>query len=388
MSSSPGPVILKNFPGTAAAVAKLWRRCGRRLALCGPDRRPLLPAAGGRRLSWQARRRWRDIEQHLYYGGILGWIPGDAGLIILDCDRGDYAALTAEYPPRLILPSRTAGRAHLVYDAPPAYAGKGRWQYAGAGGEVIHQGGYAALWYGAADALVDELDNPAAGEFPFPLEILPDCPRRPAGRVMAEAGAIGRSAATTTVPAGENRRRLIHSVDALLGMVEGDGRNDTLFDYTRTQAYKARPGPVSQTGLRFADWHGQVYSVAAAANPFFAQPLPLDEVRSIAQSIALYCWHNPTFAPGGGRHGGADAEAYGAIQSLRQSCQVAQRQAANRKRDRDIVRARLSGVSLRDTAQQFEVSVGCVRGVLRRYAADDNDPAFWDLWRFEEGRYV
>ena len=380
---SPNPVILKNFPGTAAAVKRLWQRCGRRLALCGPDRRPLLTSSNGRRLSWQARRRWRQIEQHLYYGGILGWIPGDAGFIVLDCDRGDYAALTAEYPPRLILPSRTAGRAHLVYDAPPAYAGKGRWQYAGAGGEVIHQGGYAALWYGAADVLVDELENPSAGPFPFPLEILPACPRRP---VKAAAGDWGRS--TTTTVAVENRRRLLHSVDALLGMVEGEGRNDFLFDYTRTQAYKALPGPVAASGIPFAEWHGQIYSIAFTANAFFAEPLPLDEVRSIAQSVALYCWHNATFAPGRGRHGGADAAAYGAIQSLRQGCQVAQRQADNKQRDRSILRAHLSGESLRATAQQHAVSVGCVRGVIKRHNADSNDPAFWDLWHFVDGSYV
>lgn len=378
------PQSIKEFPGLQESLAYLWQAADGRLVLCAADRSPL-PAADGRgRISWYERHSWETVKNHALAGGIIGWLPGDLGYAALDLDQGEAAALIAAYPPRLQLQSRTAGHLHLIYDEPPANAGGGKWQALGAGGEVKHRSGYIALWYGGGDALAAEHRNPKSGNFPFPLEILKSCPRRPAA--MA---ADMDTAAAISIPVKKQRRRLIHSVDALLGMREGDGRNEILFDYTRTAAYKAIPGPVKNAGISFPEWYGQIHSIADNGDKYFAEFLPAAEVNSIAQSIALYCWNHVTFRPGGGRHSGIDAETYSAIQSIRREIGIRQKRQANRRRDRQIVRNVLSGKSLRQAAALAGISLASIQAVMRRYNAADNAPEFWNLWEFDDkGGYV
>ncbi len=71
----------------------------------------------------------------------------------------------------------------------------------------------------------------------------------------------------------------------------GLGRNCTLFDKTRTWAYKARR---NGEWADFNQWSGAVLDKVMTYNAVFSQPLPLSEVKAVARSIAKWVWANIT----------------------------------------------------------------------------------------------
>lgn len=75
-------------------------------------------------------------------------------------------------------------------------------------------------------------------------------------------------------------------------VVQGLGRNCTVFDTVREWAYKAikdywRPGGLSE-------WKKALKIESDAINGTFPQPLPESEIRSIAESIASWTWKRIT----------------------------------------------------------------------------------------------
>ena len=294
---------------------------------------------------------------------MLGYIPGDFALAALDCDNADAFTVAAKHPPRLILPSRTAGRWHLLYDAPPDDAGNGNWYFDGIkAGEVRHQTGYLALAFAAGDSLALELAHPRPGNFPFPWELLANHPRHP-----AQPAALGKAAASVTLPATP-LYRLIYHPSELLGMREGDGRNNDLFNFVRTYAYGRDAWEFSEE-----DWRQEIIRYAGYGNRFFAEPLPDNEVRSVGKSVADYCRKHQTFRPKKGRHSSADPETFSQIQGCRAEIKARKLHADNGKRDRAIIRHWHDGQSQRQIANILHCSLASIGRVIRRYKANPND---------------
>jgi hypothetical protein len=71
-----------------------------------------------------------------------------------------------------------------------------------------------------------------------------------------------------------------------------EGRNCTLFDTLRLDAYK-RVNEYRDLGARFYDmWLKTLESEAQAINSTFNEPLPYSEIRATAKSIAKWTWRN------------------------------------------------------------------------------------------------
>lgn len=75
-------------------------------------------------------------------------------------------------------------------------------------------------------------------------------------------------------------------------VVQGFGRNVSCFDTVREWAYKAISGYWRPNGL--TTWKEAVRAQAEAVNHTFPQPLPISEIRSIAESIAKWTWKRIT----------------------------------------------------------------------------------------------
>lgn len=73
----------------------------------------------------------------------------------------------------------------------------------------------------------------------------------------------------------------------------GLGRNCTLFDVVRKWAYKAVR---EHRGGTWGVWYAEVLERALDANTAFSEPLPYNEVKATAKSIAKYCWQKDTMA--------------------------------------------------------------------------------------------
>ncbi|WP_185974825.1 replication initiation protein [Deinococcus detaillensis] len=71
-------------------------------------------------------------------------------------------------------------------------------------------------------------------------------------------------------------------------VVHGEGRNQTLFDNLRKWAYLAAPTARKQNS---PTWQLDVEQKAYALNGF-DEPLPTNEVKSVAKSVAWYAWEN------------------------------------------------------------------------------------------------
>ena len=71
----------------------------------------------------------------------------------------------------------------------------------------------------------------------------------------------------------------------------GLGRNCTLFDTVRKWAYKAIR---RHRGGNWGNWYAEVLEHALNANMAFLDPLPYNEVKATAKSIAKYCWERDT----------------------------------------------------------------------------------------------
>jgi hypothetical protein len=75
-------------------------------------------------------------------------------------------------------------------------------------------------------------------------------------------------------------------------VVQGLGRNCTVFDTVRKWAYKAISGYWSPDGI--SHWKKALRSECKAINQTFPKPLPESEIRAISDSIASWTWKRMT----------------------------------------------------------------------------------------------
>ena len=122
---------------------------GAHLALMQPDKRPVHKGW----LDWPAALD--AVLRHAGAGGLIGLKPQSCGLVVVDVDRGDSETVIAEVgAPLARVASRTPGRAHLYYKAPPEPVGNWGWSIGDAGGELRGAKGAVVLWDPPAVAAV------------------------------------------------------------------------------------------------------------------------------------------------------------------------------------------------------------------------------------------
>ena len=137
-----------------------------------------------------------------------------------------------------------------------------------------------------------------------------------------------------------------------LGQVEVGNRNNSLFDVVRFRAYAADK-PASMH-----DFHEQVRVYAQTRNLEFRRPLPVQEVDKLALSVSTWVWsgggprHHRTWTPEQRRRGGIT---WGRM-----------RRHDNLERDRAIVRAVQSGLSISSVARDFMLDRSTIRHITRR----------------------
>lgn len=140
----------------------------------------------------------------------------------------------------------------------------------------------------------------------------------------------------------------------------GLGRNCTLFEKTRLWSYKA----IRQGWPEFDMWLAACIERASGYNAQFEQPLPANEVRHTAKSIAK--WTHQHLSPAG----------FSAIQAARGAKggriggKVSKRptQTGRTKADLlpEVLRLKGLGYSNRDIADDLQISAGSVSNYLRR----------------------
>ena len=283
------------------------------------------------RKGWQWRRPPFDlVEQH---GPDIGVIPASLHMSALDVDSGDIAPLVAAYPP---LAHVRSPHGHHLYYADTEQRGNKNWAACGCSGQVRSAKGFLRLYEDAADRLADAVLSEQKP--PFPAEIVSwTVPETPA------SDETGNEPMTFSVPQGGSRE---------LDSVPEGARNVSLFDAVRLWAYQ------QDRGQRVDAWVAKVHAYALQSNARFPSPLPPDEVRRLAYSVATWCWqgsekidHSPT------------AQRRRAIKSG----QV--RRALNAERDTAIRAAVQDGKSKRAVARQFGLSEGMVRHIMKRRGA-------------------
>ncbi|WP_261921579.1 replication initiation protein [Aeromonas caviae] len=139
----------------------------------------------------------------------------------------------------------------------------------------------------------------------------------------------------------------------------GLGRNCTLFEKTRLWAYKA----IRQGWPGFDTWQAAVIERASGYNVQFEQPLPANEVRHTAKSIAKWTHRNLTPAgfsavqaargAKGGRIGGKVSKGGGRPSKAAELLP-------------EVLRLKEMGYSNRDIAEDLQISAGSVSNYLRR----------------------
>lgn len=136
----------------------------------------------------------------------------------------------------------------------------------------------------------------------------------------------------------------------------GLGRNCTLFEKMRQWAYKA----IRQGWPEFNEWLAACVDRASGYNAQFEQPLPTNEVRHTAQSIAK--WTHRHLSPVG----------FSAIQAIRgaNGGKVSKRPTRTGKTKADllpeVIRLKGLGYSNRDIAEDLHVSASTVSLYLKR----------------------
>ena len=136
----------------------------------------------------------------------------------------------------------------------------------------------------------------------------------------------------------------------------GLGRNCTLFEKTRQWAYKA----IRQGWPGYEAWLAAVIERAVGYNVQFDQPLPVNEVRHTAKSIAR--WTHRNLSPAGFR----------AVQAVRgaKGGKVSKRPTKSGKSKADllpeVIRLKGMGYSNRDIAEDLQISAGSVSNYLNR----------------------
>jgi hypothetical protein len=199
--------------------------------------------------------------------------PGLRRFLIFDVDRTDAGLAFEEAnlpPPNIICVNPQNGHAHLIY------------------------------------ALAAPVPLTAASR-PRPIEYLADVEYGMAQRLRADPGYSGLIAKNPLSPRWRTTwlAPLPYKVGDLSAWLEprdmrrpsrrelqvGAGRNCTLFDDLRAVAYRAVRDAKS-IGLSKWQFRSYLEVVAADQNQSFAVPLPLQEVRSVAKSVAKWVWRH------------------------------------------------------------------------------------------------
>ena len=209
---------------------------------------------------------WRVIDEHLSNceGAHVGIVPysGDLTATVLDLDRGSVREVTSWCVPELIVPSMRSDRAHLWYgDVAPRRSLD--WSLGSAGGEVRSGNGFVIETYH------EEVPILIVERF---LRAVDDLKRRD---LFSLAG----------IEFGEQSPDAVIDVADYSGMVEGDGRNQRLFDDLRNFA---------KTEVRrhsdIATFEASLTQLAFRLNRLFDEPEDSKRVGSLIRSVADYSW--------------------------------------------------------------------------------------------------
>ena len=173
---------------------------GAHLALMTPDKRPV-------------HRGWLDepaplaaVLNHAAAGGLVGIVPGSIGMVAVDVDRGDSAAVVDVLgEPLATVASRRKGGAHLYYRAAAGEVRNGEWTAGESGGEIRGTNGAAVLWDApAVAAAVAGMNGSAAVDVsklakPKPVRAVRDAPMGARNNTLfREARALLRREALAT----------------------------------------------------------------------------------------------------------------------------------------------------------------------------------------------
>ena len=294
--------------GRPGAVAYLHGRGGHYVLCHG--KRPIWPR-------WQRRRPGLDTV--IAHAGPLGIVPWSLGTSALDVDIGDIGELVGATAPLVTLPSP---RGHHCYYDDHKGRGNANWRAFGCRGQVRSAKGFLRLYEGGADRLASALRTTPAGATAFPADLFAvagvDLPRTlPVERARAFA-----------VPAPAD-------LPELSDVLEG-GRNVALFDHVRFWAY------AQDKGADLDAWADRVRRIAAQMNARIAKPLPDDEVRRLAWSIASWTWC-----------GGGPLDHSPAAQRRRGLKSGRVRRKATRERDKAMAAMRARGASWRAIGAAF-----------------------------------
>ena len=141
----------------------------------------------------------------------------------------------------------------------------------------------------------------------------------------------------------------------------GLGRNVTLFDNVREWAYSAVRGYWRPNG--YDAWAKAVRAACDSANAFGLEqggPLPPNEIKATAKSIARWVWNR--FTPAGFSQVQAHRGAKGG--------RISKRPTKNGKARADllpeVIKLKAQGYSNRDIAEDLQISAGSVSNYLRR----------------------
>lgn len=129
-------------------------------------------------------------------------------------------------------------------------------------------------------------------------------------------------------------------------------RNNTLFDAVRFWAYaEMKPSSMST-------WYDAVRIYAQSRNVDLRRPLRVREVDRLALSVSSWVWCGG--GPSGNRTWTPEQRSRGGQTWARR------RQYDNLERNRGIIRAVESGVSMRQVARDVGLDEGTIRNIMRR----------------------
>ena len=285
---------------------------------------------------WQyARPSLEVVEHHAEHGRSIGLVPASIGTSALDVDSGNPDELFAQWPARVVLPSRRTGRQHGYYDDTEA-RGNPKWEALGAAGEVRSGRGFLVLYRDAPARLATALQRP--GRFPFPDSLF---------------DAVGVRLGVQRAPS-EQGPAIVAGRPAILPMLEVQrepGRNSALFDVVRWWAYS------QDRGRDLGRWYATVTAYATTNNGRFPDPLEAPEVRKLAYCVAAWTWSGH-----GAFNHSPEAQRRRALKLGRM------RRAATAKRDGAIVQNRAIGMSYRAIARKHKLTGRAVHYIVHRDA--------------------
>ena len=297
--------------GRPGAVAYLHGRGGHYVLCHG--KRPIWPG-------WQRRRPGLDTV--LAHDGPLGIVPYSLGTSALDVDYGDVGELVGATAPLATLPSP---RGHHCYYEDGQGRGNAKWQAFGCRGEVRSARGFLRLYRGGADRLASALRLTPPGSAPFPADLFEAAGVEAPRNLPVESPRVFRVKAPDDPPDLET--------------VQPGGRNNALFDHVRFWAYP------QDKGADLDSWSARVRRIAAQMNARIPKPLPDDEVRRLAWSVASWTWS-----------GGGPVDHSPAAQRRRGLKSGRLRRAATRERDKAMAAMRARGASWRAIGAAFGVT--------------------------------